>query len=848
MDRLPSLLRLTSRFLFLASGIAFLGTQSISVGASPQPPAKTTSALSQNLLQQQAILKQYCVSCHSPQVKSGGLVLTPQDLANPGEHAAIYEKVVRKLRAGVMPPAGMPRPPKAAYDGFLSWLETELDSAAAAHPNAGRTEALHRLNRAEYQNAVRDLLTLDVNTADLLPADDASYGFDNIAGVLKVSQTLMERYLSVAGTISRLAVGEPPRTPEAITYRLNPQLPQYDHIEGLPFGTRGGALIHHVIPADAEYDIRVQLQRASGAAISGLSEPHDLEISVDGAEAKRFTVKPVPAERGTATPAAPAAKEGPAATGAAGREKVETPEKKEADADLHFQIALKAGPRDIGVAFLMKDHAEDTGLREPFKRLDNSGGNGVNLSQPHVAAVIVTGPLNIAEAKIGADTPSRQRIFVCHPATAAEESPCAEKILSSLARHAYRRPITNADTALLMSSYKDGRKEGDFEQGVEVAIRRMLVSPEFLFRVERDPANIAPTTNYRVSDLELASRLSFFLWSSIPDDELVGLAMAGKLKDREVLHGQVRRMLADSRSRALVENFAGQWLYLRNLPAATPNLDMFPDFDEGLRQDMRRETELFFGSIIHQDRSVLTLLNADYTYLNERLARHYGIPNVYGSHFRRVSLGDQAGIRGGLLGQGSILTVTSHNDRTSPVVRGKWILENILGNPPTPPPANVPPLSQDNNVNGKVLSMRERMAIHRENPVCASCHAVIEPTGFALENFDAVGVWRDVDNTPAVPWVRTEGSAAIDASGKLPDGTMFNGPAELRSALLSRPDRFVTTLAEKLMIYALGRGIEYYDMPAIRSIVRDSARNDYHFSTLVLDIVDSQPFQMRRSE
>jgi mono/diheme cytochrome c family protein len=811
--------------------MAFLATRSTSVSASPQ-----ASALSQ----QQAILKQYCVTCHSPQVKSGGLVLTTQDLANPGAHAATYEKVVRKLRAGVMPPVGMPRPPKPAYDGLATWLETELDSAGAAHPNAGRTEALHRLNRAEYQNAIRDLLALDVNTTDLLPADDGSYGFDNIAGVLKVSQTLMERYLSVAGTIGRLAVGEPPRTPEAITFRLSPQLPQYDHIEGLPFGTRGGALIHHIVPADAEYDIRVQLQRASGAVISGLSEPHDLEISVDGAEAKRFTVKPVPPDRPTAAKTAAAAE--------SEKDKPEKAPKKEADADLHFTVSLKAGPRDIGVAFLMKDHAEDTSLREPFKRLDNSGGNGVNLSQPHVAAVIITGPLNVGEAKVGADTPSRQRIFICHPASAADEAPCAAKILSNLARHAYRRPVTPADTNLLMASYKDGRKEGDFEQGIEVAIRRMLVSPEFLFRVERDPAGIAPKTNYRISDLELASRLSFFLWSSIPDDELVNLAVAGKLKNRDVLHAQVQRMLADNRSRALVENFAGQWLYLRNLPASTPNLDMFPDFDEGLRQDMRRETELFFGSIIHQDRSVLTLLNADYTYLNERLARHYGIPNVYGSHFRRVSLGDQAGIRGGLLGQGSILTVTSHNDRTSPVVRGKWILENILGNPPAPPPAVVPPLNQNNNVNGKVLSMRERMAIHRENAVCASCHAVIEPTGFALENFDAVGVWRNVDNTPAVPWVRTEGSAAIDASGKLPDGTMFNGPAELRTALLSRPDRFVTTLTEKLMIYALGRGIEFYDMPVIRSIVRDSTRNDYRFSTLILDIVDSEPFQMRRSE
>jgi hypothetical protein len=736
-----------------------------------------------------------------------------------------------------MPPVGLPRPPKPEYDAFAGWLETELDASWAAQPNPGRTEAVHRLNRAEYQNAVRDLLALDVNATDLLPADDGSYGFDNIAGVLKVSQTLMERYLSVAGTISRLAIGDPPKTPEAITYRLNPQLPQYDHIEGLPFGTRGGALIHHTIPADAEYDIRVQLQRASGATISGLSEPHDMEISIDGAEAKRFTVKPIGGGRGG----------GGAAPKADSATKDAAP-KKEADDDLHFRIALKSGPRDIGVAFLKKDNAEDTSLREPFKRLDNSGGNGVNLSQPHIAAVIVTGPLNIAAAKAASDTPSRERIFICTPATAAEESPCALKILSNLARHAYRRPVTQTDTSILMASYNDGRKEGNFEQGIEVALRRLLVSPEFLFRVERDPANIAPKTNYRISDVELASRLSFFLWSTIPDDELLDLAVAGKLKDRATLEAQVRRMLADPKAHAITENFAGQWLYLRNLPAATPNLDMFPDFDEGLRQDMRTETEMFFGSIINQDRSVLTLLNADYTYLNERLAKHYGIPKVYGSHFRRVSLGDQAGIRGGLLGQGSILTVTSHNDRTSPVVRGKWILENILGNPPAPPPANVPELKQNNNVNGKVLSMRERMAIHRENPVCASCHAVIEPTGFALENFDAVGVWRDVDNTPAVPWVRSEGSAVIDASGKLPDGTMFNGPTELRLALLSKPERFVTTITEKLMIYALGRGVEYYDLPVIRSIVHDSARNNYRFSTIVLDIVNSQPFQMRRSE
>ncbi len=813
------------------------------------------SAASDNTPAQQAVIKQYCMGCHNAKAKLGGFVLDPGSLDHLGDHgvpqAATWEKAVRKLRAGVMPPAGAPRPDKPTYDGLATFLEAKLDAAGNAQPNPGRTDALHRLNRAEYQNSVRDLLALNINAADLLPADDGSYGFDNIAGVLKVNQTLMERYLSVAGIVSRSALGEPPRTPEAIEVRLPPGLPQYDHIEGLPFGTRGGVLLHQSISTTAEYEIRLTLQRASGAAISGLSEPHDIEVSVDGQEVKTFTVKPVPGvgRGGAATTAV-------AATAVAAKPAVDkklAPEKKDADADLHFRITLKAGPRDIGVAFLMKDHAEDTSLREPFKRLDNSGGNGVNLSQPHIASVIITGPFGVTakqEARIQntEDTPSRRRIFTCHPATTADEPDCAKKIFANLARRAYRRPVTDSDLNILLASYRDGRKEGDFETGVEVGLRRLLVSPEFLFRLERDPARIGHNVNYRVSDLELASRLSFFLWSSIPDDELLNVAIAGKLKSPEVLHAQVRRMLADSRSKAIVDNFAGQWLYLRNLPASTPNLDMFPDFDEGLRQDMRKETELFFGSIINQDRSVLTLLNADYTFLDERLAKHYGIPNVYGSHFRRVSLGDQAPIRGGLLGQGSILTVTSHNDRTSPVVRGKWILENILGTPPAPPPANIPPLSADSNKNGKALSMRERMADHAKNPVCANCHAVFEPSGLALENFDATGVWRKYDNTPSVPWVRTEGAAMIDTTGKLPDGTKFDGPAELKKALLSTPDRFVTTVTEKLLTYSLGRGVESYDLPTVRAIVHQSAQNDYRFSTLVMGVIDSQPFQMRRSQ
>jgi hypothetical protein len=637
----------------------------------------------------------------------------------------------------------------------------------------------------------------------------------------------MERYLGAAGVISRLAVGAPVKTPEAAIFRVSPALPQYDHVEGLPFGTRGGALVNYNFPVDAEYEIHVELQRSGTAGgISGLAEAHDMEVSIGGEQVKLFTLKP--AGRGGAAQA-----EGEGF-------------KKDADADLRFRIAVPAGPRDVGVAFLLKTHAEETGMREPFRRTDNAGGNGVNLSQPHVAALIITGPFPKA-GMARTETPSRKLIFTCHPASARQEEPCAKEIVAKLARRGYRRAVSDRDLEPLLAEYKTGREGANFDSGIEMAVRRLLVSPEFLFRVERDPAGIAPKTNYRVSDGELASRLSFFLWSSIPDEELLGLAAQGKLRDPKIFDQQARRMLADARSQALVQNFAGQWLYLRNMPAVTPNLDMFPDFDEGLRQDLRHETELFFGSIVSENRGALELLNANYTFLNERLARHYEIPNVYGSRFRRVELGELAPVRGGLLGQGSILTVTSHADRTSPVLRGKWILENILGTPPAPPPANIPPLNENNRVGGKVLSMRERMAEHRSNPACAGCHKIIDPPGFALENFDAVGRWRDADNTPAVTWVRSEATAPIDASGVLPDGSKFNGPAELRRALLSDPSRFVTTVTSKLMTYALGRGLEYYDMPAVRAIVRDAAANQYRFQTLILDVAESQQFQMRRS-
>ncbi|MGA7237973.1 MAG: DUF1592 domain-containing protein [Bryobacteraceae bacterium] len=777
-----------------------------------------------------ALLRQYCYGCHSQKVRSGNLALEALDVTHVSQDPAVWEKVVRKLRAGVMPPIGLPRPEKREYDDLVSWLETELDRAGAAHPNPGRTEALHRLNRAEYRNAVRDLLGLEIDAAKLLPADDGSYGFDNIAGVLKMSPSLMERYLAAAGSISRLALGAPVKSPEAAIFRVSPALPQYDHVEGLPFGTRGGTLVRYNFPVDAEYEIKVELQRSgTSGGVSGLAEAHDMEISVAGEEVKRFALKPA---------------------GGRGAQRDDAG-KKEADADLRFSLPVHAGPQDIGVAFLLKTHAEDTSMREPFRRTDNAGGNGVNLSQPHVAAVIITGPFAASSATSSAaprtETPSRKLIFACHPGSPSEEDACASQILTKLGRRGYRRPVTDRDLAPLLAEYKTGREGGTFDSGIEMAVRRLLVSPEFLFRAERDPAGIAAHTNYRVSDLELASRLSFFLWSSIPDDELLGVATDGKLRDPRVFAAQVRRILADARAQAFVANFSGQWLYLRNVPAVTPNLDMFPDFDEGLRQDLRHETELFFGSIVSENRSALELLTADYTFLNERLARHYGIPNVYGSRFRRIPLGDLAPVRGGLLGQGSILTVTSHADRTSPVLRGKWILENILGTPPAPPPAVIPPLNENNRVGGKVLSMRERMSEHRSNPACAGCHKIIDPAGFALENFDAVGRWRDADNTPAVPWVRSEVTATIDASGVLPDGSKFNGPAELRQALLHDPSRFVTTLTTKLMTYALGRGVEYYDMPAIRAIVRDAAADDNHFQTLILGVAESQPFQMRRS-
>ena len=772
------------------------------LAASPalQAAAARPAAAPSTVESSRAFLDQYCVTCHNPQLRTGELALDTNALDDVGAEAAVWEKVVRKLRTGAMPPPGRPRADEDAYDSVASWLETELDQAAAAAPNPGRSHALHRLSRTEHQNAIRDLLALEhlpreLDVALLLPADNAASGFDNLAELLFVSPTLMERYLSAARKISRLAVGDLTIRPIVDTYRFPRALPQDVHVEGLPFGTRGGTLITTHLPLDGDYVVTIEF---AGRAY----DPHQLEVSVDGERVKLFTVGDKPP--------------GPRGPG------VTIPQP---DDDVEVRLPLKAGPRQIAVAFLKKTSAPSEGL---VRR--NSRGRG---GQPALASVTISGPY---EGVGAGDTPSRARIFVCRPDAAAQgdaAEDCAREILSTLARRAYRRPVTDADLALLLPFYHDAYAEGGFDAGIQYALERLLVSPEFLFRIERDPATVASNSVYRISDLELASRLSFLLWSSIPDDALLDAAVRGDLGDPVRLEQQVRRMLADSRSRALVNNFAEQWLYLRDVQAKRPDNAFFPNFDEGLRQAFQRETELFIDSIMREDRSVLDLLTADHTFVNERLAKHYGIPHVYGSHFRRVTAPDA---RRGLLGQGSVLTLTSYATRTSPVLRGKWILDNILSAPPPPPPPDVPAL-EDTNTEGEVLSMRDRMVQHRKNPVCASCHAQMDPLGLALENFDAVGRWR----------THGESNNPIDASGVLPNGLEFDGPAGLRQALLHDPELFATTVTEKLLTYALGRGLAHYDAPAIRAITHDAAGSDYSFSSLIIGIVNSTPFQMRRS-
>ncbi len=753
---------------------------------------------------QRKLLDQYCVVCHNQQLKTANLTLDKMDLGRIGDGAEVWEKVVRKIHGGTMPPAGMPRPDKDTLQGLASWLETSLDRAAAGSVNPGRT-ALHRLNRTEYANAVRDLLALDIDVNELLPGDDESNGFDNIADVLKVSPLLLEQYLAASRKVASLAVGDTNTPPVAQTYRIPPDLAQEGHIDGLPLGTRGGALIHHNFPLDGEYDFSITLLRNIVGYMTGLEFAHRIDITIDGARVFSTRVGGPDDNLMMDTN-----------LGVAG----ET-----IDARLKARIPVKAGPHAVGVTFAQKNLAESDEPLEPFTRdLDLQNMNGL----PLIDRVAIAGPFAV---KGPGDTPSRRKIFVCRPAAGKDDVACAKQILSTLARRAYRRPVTDADLESLLNFYQAGRNKGNFDSGIENALRLILANPKFIFRAESD-AGVTAGAAHRINDLELASRLSFFLWSSIPDEVLINLAAQGKLKDPAVLEGQVKRMLADPKAESLVKNFASQWLFLRNLQSAAPDVATFPNFDDNLRQAMRRETELFFQSTLREDRSVLDLLNANYTFVNERLARHYGIPNVYGSQFRRVILADER--RWGLLGQGSVLTVTSYPNRTSAVLRGKWILENILGTPPPSPPPNVPALKESSD-DGKQLSLRQLMEQHRANPSCATCHKVMDPLGLSLENFDAIGQWRTKE--PAGP---------IDASGQLADGTPVTGVVDLRKALLEHPELFVQTVTEKMMTYALGRGLDYYDMPVVRGIVRDAAKGDYRFSAVILGIVKSAPFQMRK--
>ena len=770
-------------------------------------PSSTAASTERAVVSQ--FINQNCVDCHNSEDKTAGLALDTISSEDVNRNSLAWEKVVRMLRARQMPPQEMPRPDEGSYKAVLSSLTSSLDSAAANHPNPGRTDTFRRLTRTEYENAIRDLLALDVDVTALLPADEASHGFDNVT-VGDLSPTLMNRYISTAQKISRLAIGGSQKSPGGETIRIRPDITQVERLEGLPIGTRGGALIPYTFPQDGEYEIQIRLARDRNEHVEGLNEAHELELLLDLKRVQLFTVKP---PRG--------------ASEASGE--YDMPSHANVDGNLKARISVTAGPHQLGVTFLKHSSSLLETKRQPLNVHFNMYRHP--RIGPAIYQVSIAGPF---EATGPGDTPSRRRIFVCQPASPNVEEICATQILSTLMRRAYRRPVDEEDLKKPMELYREARAQEDFVTGIEMAHSSVLVNPQFLFRIEQDPDGVAPNTAYRISDLDLASRLSFFLWSSIPDDELLDLAISGQLTTPDVLEQQTRRMLADDRSRALVSNFAGQWLYLRNLESTTPDMRLFPDFDDNLRQAFRQETELFFESVMREDRSVLDLLKADYTYLNERLAKHYGVTHVFGSRFRRVSL-DEDSKRGGLLRQGSILTVTSYATRTSPVIRGKWVLENILGMPPPPPPANVPAL-KDNTVSA-TLSVRERLAEHRANPSCASCHDLIDPVGFSLENFDAVGRWRDIE----------EGKS-IDASGGLPGGSQFTGIAGLEQGLLNRPEMFVGTMAEKLLTYALGRGVEHFDAPAIRRIVRDAKADDFRFSSLILGIVKSTPFQMRTSQ
>jgi hypothetical protein len=746
------------------------------------------------------VVNRYCIGCHNSKVKAGNLLLDSILRVPVEQHSEEWEKVVRKLRVRHMPPIGLPRPDERTYEAVVGSLVTQLDAAAAARPNPGRTDTFRRLNRTEYQNAIRDLLALDVDVTSILPADEAGYGFDNVT-VGNLSPALLESYLQASQRISSLALGVVGKSPGGDFETLPPDLTQEQQFEDQPLGTHGGMIMKYTFPQDADYDITVRLQRDRNEHVEGIAGSNDVEVMLDGERVRLVTVRPPGSSDHSAV-----------------------------DKDLSFRLGVKAGPHMVSATLPKKSSSVLESGRQPYMAHFNMDRHP--RLTPAIYSISIAGPYN---AKGPGDTPSRRRILVCTPTRPGDEEPCARKIFETLTRRAYRRAVTDKDLQAQLKFFKQGRASGSFDEGIDMGLRAVLVSPEFLFRIEQDPNGVAPETSYKISDVELASRLSFFLWSSIPDDELLNVAIKNKLRAPGMLEKQVRRMLADERSSTLVTNFADQWLYLRNLASANPDMRIFAGFDNNLRQAFRRETELFLGDVFQQDCSVLDLLSAKYTYLNERLAKHYGIPNVYGARFRRVNL-DENSHRGGLLREGSILTVTSYADRTSPVIRGKWILGNLMGVAPPPPPSGVPKLPEVHGIENPV-SMRDRMAQHRSNPACAGCHKLMDPPGFSMENYDAVGRWRT-----------REAGRLIDASGGLPDGNTFTGVEGLQKALMSRPEAFVSTMTEKLMTYSLGRGVTYADAPAVRKIVRDSREGGYHFSSLVLGIVNSTPFQMRRTQ
>jgi hypothetical protein len=758
-----------------------------------------------NLAPPQAFLQNNCIKCHNRTDTSAaalfaGLFFDELDVMHVAENPERWEKVVRKLGAGMMPPASEPRPDPVAKAAFLGYLETELDALAHAAPNPGRP-ALHRVNRTEYANAIRDLLALEVDATALLPADDSSFGFDNIAGSLGVSPALLERYVAAAGKISRLAIGDTAVQDGQQKYVVSGDLTQNDHLPGMPLGTRGGARFSHHFPVDGEYVIRADLVERGGRMFgANVGKTEQLEVTLDGRRVLLQDLGEYRVEDGAA-----------------------------------IRMAVPAGPHTIGAAFVKKNHAPVEDVIQPFEfsLFEPAVDGDPNWTfVPHLASMAVTGPFNVAGV---GSTPSRERIFVCRPASTQDEASCAREIVETLATRAFRQPVEREQLSTLMDFYDEGRARGSFDSGIEMALRRILASPEFVFRFERAPEGTEPGDIYRLNDLELASRLSFFLWSSIPDDELLALAVDDRLHETGTLRKQVRRMLDDPRSNAFIENFAGQWLYLRNLANKGGAVEHFPNFDDNLRQSFRTETELLFASIVREDRGLLDLLTADYTFVNERLAKHYGIPGIYGSEFRRVPVTNDA--RRGLLGQGSILLVTSLPERTSPVQRGVWVLENIVGAPiPTPPP-NVPALEEQAGTKNHPRTLREQMELHNGRPFCAGCHKIMDPIGFAMENFDAVGRWRTEEH-----------GEPINAKARLVDGTELEGTVDLRNALLKYSDRFVQTTTEKLMTYALGRGLEYYDMPTVRAIARGAAKNDYRFSDLVLGVVESDAFRLRAAE